>query len=131
MPAPSPSSPRADGAGAARRRQAVRRGRLAERLAAWLLRLKGYQVIDRNLTLPQGEIDLLVRRGDILAVVEVKQRPDLAAALDAVSPRQRARLQRAALALLARRPDLGRCQIRFDIVAVTPWPRHLVDAWRP
>lgn len=131
MPAPSPSSPRAESAGAARRRQAVRRGRLAERLAAWLLRLKGYQVLGRNLALPQGEIDLLVRRGNILVVVEVKQRPDLAAALDAVSPRQRARLQRAALAVLARRPDLGRCQIRFDIVAVTPWPRHLADAWRP
>lgn len=129
MPARSPSKPGIEPA--ERRRRALVRGRRAERLAAWLLRLKGYRILARNLALPQGEIDLLVRRGDILAVVEVKQRPDLATALEAVSPSQRARLQRAALALLARRPELGRCQLRFDIVAVTPWPRHFADAWRP
>lgn len=115
-----------------KRQRAYRYGRWAERLAAGWLRLKGYRIVARNLRGAgggAGEIDILARRRDVLAVVEVKARA--AAADEVVSARQRQRLQRAALAQAARLgPEL---QLRFDLMLVLPWrwPRHIMDAWRP
>jgi hypothetical protein len=59
------------------RRSAWLRGRRAEWLAAWWLRLKGYRILARDLRTPVGEIDLIARRGRVLALVEVKARPSL------------------------------------------------------
>jgi putative endonuclease len=116
-----------------RRRRAYLRGRRAETLAAWLLRLKGYRILARDFRLPVGEIDLVARRGGVLAVVEVKRRSHLAAGLEAVTPRQRRRLARAAEAFQARHPRLRALRLRFDVVVVVPGalPRHIADAWRP
>jgi putative endonuclease len=107
-------------------------GRWAEMLAAWSLRLHGYRVIARRYRTPLGEIDLIVRRGRLLAFVEVKARPDLEQALGALGPRQRERTQRAAELFLLRHPSPAECNLRFDLVAVRPWrlPHHLADAWR-
>jgi len=65
-------------------------------------------------------------------VIEVKRRTHLDTALDAVTPRQRDRLLRAARSIAARRPDLGDAAIRLDLMALAPgrWPRHIRDAWR-
>lgn len=114
------------------RRQAYGAGRRAEGIAAWWLRLKGYRVLARGLRLPAGEIDLVARRGRCLAFVEVKRRATEAAALEAVTPRQRQRIVRAAEAWLAQRPDLAGLDLRFDALLLVPgcWPRHLPDAWR-
>lgn len=115
------------------RQGAERRGRRAETLARLLLALKGWRVVATRYRTPVGEIDLIVRRGRILAMIEVKQRPSHTAALHAVQPRQRERIARAAQWFLARD---GRCfadyNIRFDVVAVAPgrWPRHIANAWR-
>jgi putative endonuclease len=81
---------------------------------------------------PLGEIDLVARRGRLLAFVEVKARTDLEQALVALSPRQRQRTARAAELFLLRRPDLAGHTLRFDLIAVRPWrlPRHLSDVWR-
>ena len=108
------------------------RGRWAERLAAWSLRLRGYRVLARRYRTPVGEIDLVVRRGRLLAFVEVKARPDLDQALAALGPRQQARTRRAAEWFLLRHPQHADCVLRFDLVAIEPWrlPRHLADAWR-
>jgi putative endonuclease len=97
------------------------------------LRLKGYRIVARGLRLPVGEIDIAARRGRVLAIVEVKQRPSLAAGLEAVSPRQRRRLARAAEALQALQRGLSRLSIRFDVIVVLPRGRfrHIMDAWRP
>ena len=115
------------------RRRAWRYGRLAEAAAAGWLRLKGYRVVARRFRTPLGEVDLVVRRGRTLAFVEVKARHEAAAALEAVTPRQRGRIGRAAQAFLVRRPDLADCDLRFDVVIVGRGrpPRHLADAWRP
>jgi putative endonuclease len=105
-------------------------GRRQEIVAAILLMLKGYRILGFRLKTPEGEIDLLAQRGDTLAVVEVKSRATLEAALEAVSPNQRARLKRAARAIAARRAL--RPNVRLDLVALAPntWPRHIPDAWR-
>ena len=99
----------------------------------WLLRLKGYRILARGLKSPVGEIDIVACRGRTLAIVEVKRRDDHRAAIDALGPRQQARIARAAAWLLARRPELADHAVRFDVLLITPrrWPRHLADAWRP
>lgn len=107
-------------------------GRRAEWRAALLLMLKGYRILGFRLKTPQGEIDLLALRGRTLAVVEVKQRATLEAALECVSHDQRTRLRRAGQAIAQRRPGLKDAFVRLDLVALAPrrWPRHIVDAWR-
>lgn len=116
-----------------RRRRAERDGRLAEALAAIWLRLKGYRILARRLKTPVGEIDILARRGAVLAVVEVKARPDRAMAAQAITPRQWRRLTRAAEWALAHRPEWAGLSLRFDalLLARGRLPRHVADAWRP
>src|SRR5271155_1736069 len=90
-----------------RRRAAYRAGRSAETLCIWLLRLKGYRILARDWRVPVGEIDILVRRGSVLAAVEVKRRGTLFDAAAAVGPRQRRRILRALEAYVTRYPALG------------------------
>jgi putative endonuclease len=115
----------------ARRQRAERRGRLAELLCRWHLRLHGWQIVAAGWRCPAGEIDILARRGGVLAIIEVKSRRDLAGAAEAVLPRQRRRIARAASAFLLLRPDLAELALRFDVMLVAPLrpPRHLPDAW--
>jgi len=105
-------------------------GRRQEIVAALILMLKGYRILGFRLKTPEGEIDLLAQRGDTLAVVEVKSRATIEAALEAVGPAQRQRLKRAARAIASRRAM--RPNVRLDLVALAPgsWPRHIPDAWR-
>jgi len=116
----------------ARRHQALRRGRLGEFLCRWHLRLRGWRIVAVDWRCPSGEIDILARRGGVLAVIEVKSRGDLASAALAVAPRQRRRIARAASAFLLGRPDLAELALRFDVMLVAPLrpPHHLSDAWR-
>ena len=89
------AGPGAGGAGpmtAASRRQAFRRGHTAELMCLWHLRLRGYRILARRFRVPSGEIDLIARRGRVLAAIEVKARADLASAGEAVSHRQRRRV---------------------------------------
>ena len=124
--------PGAPGGRAAARRAAERRGRRGERAAAWWLRLKGYRILAQGFRLAVGEIDLVARRGAVLAFVEVKSRPDLGEAAAAIGPVQRQRIARAAEAFLQRHPGLAALSPRFDAILVAPgrWPRHIEDAWR-
>jgi putative endonuclease len=107
-------------------------GRRGEVLAALLLMLKGYRILGFRLRTPQGEIDILALRGRVLAVVEVKRRTSLLAALEAVTHEQRARLRRAGATLAARRASLKGAAVRLDLVALAPGrlPVHIPDAWK-
>ena len=118
---------------ATERRRAWRRGPWAERLGAFRQARSGYRVVARRRRTPAGEIDLIARRGSTLAIVEVKARQDAAAAAEAVTARQRARILDATRWYLAGRPDLASLCVRFDAMLVAPWrwPQHLPDAWRP
>lgn len=122
-----------EGGRTARHRRAWRYGRQAEILCTWLLRLAGYRVVATRFRCPVGEVDIVARRGRVLAFVEVKARGDAAAAAEAVGPHQRRRIERAAQAFAAPRRDLDGLDWRFDVMTVAPWtpPRHLKDAWRP
>lgn len=113
-----------------RGRAAWSEGHRAEWLAALWLMMKGYRIIGFRLRTPRGEIDLLARRGGVLAVVEVKLRPTLEEALTALTPEQEERLTAAARSL-SLRPSLRRLTLRGDIVALAPRkrPRHRMGAW--
>lgn len=114
------------------RKRAEARGRWGEALAALWLRLKGYRILARQVRTAVGEIDLVARRGRVIAFVEVKVRPDPAQASQAVPARQRRRIHRAAEVFLQRHPRLFECDQRFDAVLITPFrpPCHIIDAWR-
>jgi putative endonuclease len=111
---------------------AERHGHRSEAIAAWWLRLKFYRIVARRYRTAAGEIDLIVRRGRTLVFVEVKARADFHGAAEAVSPRQRQRIVRAAGQFLAARPDLAGLDQRFDALLIVrrTWPRHVPDAWR-
>ena len=118
--------------GSPSKRRANRFGRRAEVLACALLLLKGYRILARNLRVPVGEIDIIARRGRTLAFVEVKARSGDGAAAEALSPRQRRRIVRAAEWFLSARPELIALTARFDLVLVERWrwPEHRRGAWR-
>jgi putative endonuclease len=110
-----------------KKRQAGERlGRHAEEVAA-------YRILARRHKSHLGEVDLIARRGRLLVFAEVKARATLAAAAEALGPRQRRRIARAAAHYQARLPAGADCRIRFDLVLVRPWrwPVHVADAWRP
>lgn len=115
-----------------RRRQAERRGRAAEWLCCWSLRLRGWRIVERGWRCPAGEIDILARRGRVLAVIEVKSRSQVEDAAAALTRRQRRRIARAAQAFLQARPDLGALDLRFDVMLVPRHrlPRHWPGAWQ-
>jgi putative endonuclease len=107
-----------------------RYGRLAETLAAWALRLRGYRVVGQNVRVGGREVDLLARRGSLLVVCEVKARRTslFGAPAEAVGPHKRRRLREAAEMLMADDPSVER--VRFDVIAVSGFGvRHLPAAF--
>lgn len=115
----------------ARRQKAERRGRFAEWIAAFWLMLKGYRILALRHRTPLGEIDIIARRGDLVAFIEVKARRDTALAIDAVSASAQTRIRAASELWLGRRADAARLSLRYDIIAVMPYrlPRHFSDAF--
>ena len=109
---------------------------MAEEGAVWLLRLKGWRILERRFVTGRGsgagEVDIIASKGGILAFIEVKARGDLATAAEAIEPRQQARIVRGAEAFLARHGELANLAVRFDAVLVGGgMMTHLQDAWRP
>lgn len=109
---------------------AEKRGRRGESIAAWYLRLKGYRILDKRVRTPRGEIDLVAKRGQLIAFVEVKTREteqDLEFAIDEY------RLGRVAAAaeILASRYAKSGEDIHIDVILIAPgrWPQHIENAW--
>jgi putative endonuclease len=116
----------------AERLKAYKKGHSIERLAALYLTLKGYKILKTRYKTPVGEIDLIARRKNQIVFVEVKGRSEITAALEAVTPRNRARVEQAALHFIAAYPQFAGFDMRFDVVVFAP-PfsfRHLDNAWR-
>ena len=114
-----------------RRRATYLRGHFAEHVALALLVLKGYRLLARRYAASGGEIDLIVKRGDTIAFVEVKGRGLIDDALTAIGAQKRQRFSRAARAWLARNRWAAGKTLRADAVFVAPgrWPRHLKAAF--
>ena len=70
-------------------------GRWGENIATEYLRTEGYEIVDRGWRCARGEIDIIVRRGDSVAFVEVKTRRTLRYGhpLEAITPAKFSRLR--------------------------------------
>ena len=112
------------------RQLAEARGRKAETIAAWWLRLHGWRILAQRARVPGGEVDLIARRGRTLAFVEVKQRGTEDAAAWALDDY---RLRRVAVAAERLAPRFARDgdDIRVDALFIVPGrlPRHLANVW--
>jgi len=112
-------------------RRPVRRttalGARGESLAADFLARVGLRIIDRNVRVPGGELDLVAADGDDVVFVEVKTRVgDAQSAPDeAVTPAKLARIERLAAAYLDARGQTDNAW-RIDVVAVVVDPRGKV-----
>ncbi|WP_174298572.1 YraN family protein [Sphingomonas bacterium] len=112
------------------RRVAEGAGRRGERLAGWWLRLKGWHILDRRVRTPAGEVDIVARKGSLVAFVEVKTRATAAELDFAIDERRLARVAAAAELLMTRYARPGD-DIRVDVLLLAPGvrPRHIENAW--
>jgi putative endonuclease len=110
---------------------AFRTGLSAESRAAALLMAKGYRILAKRFRTPYGEIDLVARKRNLLAFIEVKARANLDDAAYAVTPRQQQRIIEAAQAWLMAHPEHANFELRFDAMLIAPrrLPRHLLAAF--
>ncbi|MDQ3468941.1 MAG: YraN family protein [Actinomycetota bacterium] len=98
----------------------LERGRWGEDMATAWYRQHGYAIVARNWRCPSGEVDLIVRRGRLLVISEVKARRSDAygPAAAAVGPAKQQRLRRLAAEYLRTTGTHG-VDVRFDVVAIT------------
>ena len=110
---------------------AFRTGLSAESRAAALLMAKGYRILAKRFRTPHGEIDLIARRRNLVAFIEVKARATLDEAAFAVTPRQQQRIIDAAQGWLMAHPEHADFELRFDAILIAPrrLPRHLLAAF--
>ena len=93
-------------------------GDAGEQKALGFLQRRGYRILDRNVRAGGVELDLVVRRGRVLAFVEVKTRSSQRAGLPelAVNSRKQYRLTHGAEAWLRTHRHVG-LRPRFDVIA--------------
>ncbi len=105
------------------------KGLRAEHYAAWYLRFKGYKILARRYKTRKGEVDIIAKRGKVIAIIEVKARKDLEMAKQAITYRGAKRILAAARYWLYKQGDLSRFKIRFDVVFICPrhFPIHIKD----
>ena len=115
-----------------------RLGRRFEDAAAVRLEARGWRVLERNVRFQRREVDLIVRRGAVVAFVEVKGRRSdrFGQPVEAVTWRKRREIEAVARWWIARHAETD-VMYRFDVVAVGARPdgglaiEHFEDAWRP
>jgi putative endonuclease len=114
-----------------------RLGLAGEETAAAFLEQRGWRVLDRRFRMGRLEIDLVARRGTLVAFIEVKTRTGsgFGSPLEAVGWRKRREITLVASSWMERH-GLGRCTYRFDVIGVTlshgkPAIEHVEDAFRP
>jgi putative endonuclease len=127
----APPADRTDKVAAPERVAAFRTGISAESRAAAFLMAKGYRILAKRFRTPHGEIDIVARRRNLIAFVEVKARASLDEAAFAVTPRQQSRIIDAAQGWLMAHPEHADFELRFDVILIAPrhLPRHLLAAF--
>ena len=119
------------------RKKAYKRGLRAEGLARFTLKLKGYEILAERYKNAFGEVDIIAKKHNTLALVEVKARSSFRECMESITPDKQARQIKAAKSLLAYPGELSphihsNLDIRFDMICVVPWhfPKHLTNAWQ-
>ena len=114
-------------------RQAEKHGRRAEMLAVWLLRLKGYKVLEVRYKTAQGEIDIIARKKSTLIIAEVKARRTLEQAENALTSPSMRRIEAASDFYISRNAFAQNFGVRYDAIFVLPKLKiiHRKNYWRP
>ncbi len=109
------------------RQEAERRGHRGEWLAAWFLRFKGYRIVTKRFKTKTGEVDIIARKKDLIVMVEVKARPTVLEAMDAITATAQRRIEAAGDIWLSRQKDFAKLSVRYDLIAILPrkWPVHV------
>jgi len=107
----------------------TKQGQLGEQRATRFLKLRGYQILERNVRLGRGELDIIAKHDDLIVFVEVKAHRSHTASPLAMHADKCARLQSAAETWLSRHPQFATYQCRFDLIILTP--RVGLPAWVP
>ena len=112
------------------REAAEKRGRGAETLACWWLRLHGWRIVARRARVPGGEVDIVARRRRVLAFVEMKARATSEAAAISLDEWRLRRVIVAAERLAPRYLRPGD-DVRIDAIYIVPrsLPLHLPNVW--
>lgn len=113
------------------REAAEKRGRAAETLACWWLRLHGWRILAQRARVPGGEVDIVARRRRTVAFIEVKARASEEAAALSLDAWRLRRVVVAAERLSARYMQPGD-DVRIDAVYIVPGrlPRHVPNIWQ-
>ena len=109
-------------------------GKLGEELAVEFLRKNGYEILETNWTFQKAEVDIIAKKENTLAIVEVKTRSSLDFGLpqDFVKPKKIQLLVKAVNEyVVSNNLDV---EVRFDIIAIHKEGKsfameHLVDAF--
>ena len=109
-------------------------GKLGEELAVEFLQKNGYEILETNWTFQKAEIDIIAKKENTLAIVEVKTRSSLDFGLpqDFVKPKKIQLLVKAVNEyVVSKNLDI---EVRFDIIAIHKEGKsfaieHLIDAF--
>lgn len=114
------------------RKLAEIRGREAEAEAAQYLVAQGWRILAQRVKTPLGEIDLIARKGAMVAFIEVKWRRSKRSLDESIDERRLARAAAAAEAVAHQYAGQGD-DIRIDVILLAPGarPRHIENAWMP
>ncbi len=114
-----------------------RMGLEAEQVAAAWLVERGWRIEAHRWTLGRNDLDLIARKADLVAFVEVKLRRSRRCGdgVEAVGRRKRATIERVAWSWILRH-GRGGDRYRFDVVTLDGIEsgclvNHIEDAWRP
>ena len=115
-----------------------RKGWEGEELARGFLQRRGWRILDRRFRMGRLEIDLVARRGAVVAFIEVKTRfsDAFGSPLEAVTAGKQREISRVASAWIDRHGKPGE-GYRLDVIGVTMRPsgppriEHVADAFRP
>ncbi|MEM1195518.1 MAG: YraN family protein [Pseudomonadota bacterium] len=111
---------------------ADKHGREGEAQAARWLEDQGWEVLAQRVKTKLGEIDLIARRENQIAFIEVKWRRRVADLATAIDERRLARVA-AAVEVVAHEYAIGGEDISIDVILLAPgaMPRHIANAWMP
>jgi putative endonuclease len=106
-------------------------GLIAEKIAAWYLRICLYQIIAHRYKTKLGEIDLIARKKNTLIFFEIKARKDTAL-MEFITIRQKNRINRAAQHFLLYNPKYQKFNIRFDAIIIDKFflIKHFKNYWQ-
>lgn len=113
------------------RQKALKWGAVAEYGAALFLILKAYQILSIRYRIKAGEIDLIARRGQVIAFIEVKARADFETGILAIDEMKLRKFRKAVDHWLMLNPWADAYTLRGDAIVVRPWrkPIHIEDAF--